>query len=80
MYHPNSGGFDLMMGGSWSFGHWLFFAVMATAILYPLGLILKRLGFSPFWSVLAFIPGVNIIALWVLALATRAPNNQETRP
>lgn len=80
MYHPNSGGFALMMGGVWGVGHWIAFAVMAAAILYPLGLILKRLGFSPFWSILAFVPGVNIIALWVLALAMRAPDDKEARP
>jgi hypothetical protein len=50
-----------------SLGHWLFFAVMVAVILYPVGRILKRWGLSPFWSVLALIPVVNLISLWTLA-------------
>lgn len=56
-----------MMGG-WSGFHWVMFVVLAVLILYPSGRILGRIGFSPFWSVLAFIPLANIIGLWVLAL------------
>ena len=56
----------MMMGGSGA-GHWVFFAIMAVLLLYPIGRILSRLGLSPFWSVLAFIPIVNLIALWLLA-------------
>ncbi len=56
-----------MMGGSGG-GHWVVFAIVAVLVLYPIGRILSRLGLSPFWSVLAFIPIVNLIALWLLAL------------
>ena len=35
---------------------------------FPVWRILSRLGFSGFWAILAFIPLVNLIALWVLAL------------
>jgi hypothetical protein len=62
-----------MMMSGWmdmtNFGptHWLIFAVMVGVILYPIGRILNRVGFSPFWSVLAMIPFINLIALWVLA-------------
>ena len=49
--------------------HWVIFAVAIAAVLYPLGRILIRVGFSPFWCVLALIPVVNVIALWVLAFA-----------
>ena len=48
--------------------HWLIFIAMIALVLYPAGRILKRIGFSPFWSVLAFVPIVNLAALWVLAL------------
>jgi predicted PurR-regulated permease PerM len=64
-----------MMTNGWmdmtGFGptHWLIFAVMVAVILYPIGRILSRVGFSPFWSVLAMIPFINLIALWVLAFA-----------
>ncbi len=62
-----------MMMYGWSdtmvFGpvHWLFFIVVVAAVLYPIGRILSRIGFSPLWSVLVFVPFVNLVALWVLA-------------
>jgi len=49
--------------------HWLMFAVMIAALLYPVGRILGRIGLSPFWSVVALIPLLNLIGLWVLAFA-----------
>ncbi len=49
--------------------HGLWFIVMLAAVLYPLGRILGRIGFSPLWSIVAFIPVVNLIALWLLAFA-----------
>ncbi len=55
-----------MMAG-YGFSHWLMFVIMAALILYPLGRILGRIGLSPFWSVLALIPFLNLIGLWVLA-------------
>lgn len=47
--------------------HWIFFVIMVILIVYPIGRILGRVGLSPFWSVLALIPLVNLIGLWVLA-------------
>ncbi|MGC7403873.1 hypothetical protein ACPWR0_13860 [Pandoraea pneumonica] len=35
----------------------------------PIWRILTRLGFSPWLTVLAFIPVVNIISLWLLSYA-----------
>jgi hypothetical protein len=66
----------MMMMDDWTwmtgFGlaHLLWFAVMVAIVLYPLGRILRRIGVSPFWSVLVFIPLVNLIGLWVLAFAS----------
>jgi len=80
MFHYGNDGYGWMMGSGWGLGHWLMFALMAVAILYPVGLILKRLGFSPFWSVLALVPGVNLIALWILALTNSTDGKMETRP
>jgi predicted PurR-regulated permease PerM len=63
------------MMGDWTMmtgygpAHWLIFAIIIAAILYPLGRILTRIGFSPFWCVLALIPVVNLFALWALAFA-----------
>ena len=48
-------------------GHWLVFAVMVAVVLYPIGKILGRIGLSPFWSIVALVPLVNLVALWVLA-------------
>jgi ATP/ADP translocase len=41
--------------------------LLVVVMLYPIGRILRRIGLSPFWSVLALIPLVNLISLWVLA-------------
>ena len=65
-----------MMGGGWMYGyeyyspfHWLWFILMIAAVAYPAGRILGRMGFSPLWAILAFVPGLNLIALWILAFA-----------
>lgn len=67
------------MMGAWSPGHWLLFALGVALVLYPIGRILDRLGISPFWSVLALIPGINLISLWVLALSAW-PRDEERTP
>jgi hypothetical protein len=58
---------DGMALGVFGVGHWLVFVAMLAAFLYPIGRILGRLGFSPFWSILAVIPLVNLFGLWALA-------------
>ncbi len=74
-----------MMGGSemfmgyWSVWHWIFFAVFVALILYPIGRILARIGFSPFWSVVALIPLANLAGLWVVALAAWPRDKGEVR-
>lgn len=50
-------------------GHWLGFIVMVLLLVYPIGRILGRLGLSPFWSIVAVVPFVNLLALWILAFA-----------
>ena len=37
------------------------------AILLPFGQLLRRAGFSRWWLVLAFLPVINVIALWIFA-------------
>jgi hypothetical protein len=56
--------FDTPYGG-WA--HWLLFIAMVALVLYPVGRILKRLGYSPFWSILSLVPVVNLVGLWILA-------------
>ncbi len=59
------------MMDAWMYGygptHWLWFIVMIAVVIYPAGRILNRIGFSPLWSILIFVPLVNLIALWILA-------------
>ncbi len=50
-------------------GHWLWFALIVAIVVIPVGRILRRVGFSALWSVLIFIPVVNLIALWLFAYA-----------
>lgn len=71
-------GWMLEYGFGYGFGHWLVFAILAAVVLYPLGRILDRIGFSPFWSVLALIPFANLLALWVLAFSDWPPRQRET--
>ncbi len=58
---------DWTMMAGYGPAHWIMFAIMIVVILYPIGRVLGRIGMSPFWSILALIPLVNLIALWVLA-------------
>jgi hypothetical protein len=58
---------DLTDMGGYGLGHWLAFVVMVALVLYPTGRILGRIGFSPFWSILALVPLANLVALWILA-------------
>ena len=55
--------------GAMGFGplHWLFIIAVIVAVVYPIGRILRRLGFSPLWSLVTFVPFVNLVALWILA-------------
>lgn len=63
----------MMYGGDmfayWSTGHWIMFTLFAVLILYPVGVILRRIGYSPLWALLAFFPLLNIIGLWFVALS-----------
>lgn len=63
------GGAEMWMMGDWSVWHWITFAVIVALIVYPIGRILSRIGFSPLWSILAFIPLANIAGLWIVALS-----------
>jgi len=54
---------------SYGLVHALIFVAMLAIVLYPLGRILRRIGLSPLWSVLVFVPLINLISLWVLAFS-----------
>jgi hypothetical protein len=50
---------------------------LLTAI--PVGLSLKRIGFSPLWALLCFFPFLAIIGLWALAFI-RWPQRAQPQP
>ncbi len=61
-------GQGVMDMSGWGGMHWLVFASIVLLVVYPAGLILKRLGYSPLWSVAVFVPVINILGLWLVAL------------
>jgi hypothetical protein len=67
---------SMMLG--YGLGHWVVFVLFVAAVLYPTGKILDRIGLSPFWSVLALIPVVNLVALWTLAFIDWPQRRQTT--
>ena len=71
------GNWPNMMG--YGYEHWFVFVIGAVLFLYPIGKILGRIGFSPFWSIVAVIPLANLIGLWVMAF-TDWPRIDRERP
>ena len=59
-------------------GHWILMAVAIGLVLYPVGRILGRLGFSPIWSLVALFPLVNLAALWILAFVAWPGRGRES--
>jgi len=53
----------------WSIWHWIMFALFAVIFLYPISVILRRIGYSPFWALLAIFPLLNFIGLWFVAFS-----------
>ena len=53
--------------GSMSIFHWLILAAPLVIIGFPIAKILGRMGFSGWWTILAFVPLANFIGLWILA-------------
>jgi predicted PurR-regulated permease PerM len=51
----------------YGFGQWIAFAVVLGLVLYPVGRILRRMGFSPLLSIVVLIPFLNLLALWIVA-------------
>jgi hypothetical protein len=47
--------------------HWLIVIVAAFLVCFPVARVLRRIGFSGWWSLLWIVPFVNIVALWVFA-------------
>lgn len=47
--------------------HLVAMAIIAVLAIFPLFRIITRTGHSGWWSLLAFVPGLNWICVWVLA-------------
>jgi hypothetical protein len=47
----------------------LLIIIVAVALIVPTARILRRVGLPPVWSVLAVVPFVNVVGLWLFAHA-----------
>jgi predicted PurR-regulated permease PerM len=47
--------------------HWVIVGIALAVLGYPIARILKRLGFSRWWVVVALFPYLNVVGLWILA-------------
>jgi hypothetical protein len=52
---------------SMSIWHWLTLVFFIVALAIPIAKILGRLGFSKWWTIVYFIPLLNIVGIWILA-------------
>ncbi|MER1968517.1 hypothetical protein [Castellaniella sp. GW247-6E4] len=52
-------------------GSGMFFPLIGSLVLIgiPAAIILGKAGYSKLWVIVAFIPMVNLIALWIFAFA-----------
>jgi hypothetical protein len=60
------------MNESLSPWHWLILLVIMALIGFPIAKILRRLGISRWWTIMAFLPLLNLFGLWALS-AVRWP-------
>ena len=65
--------------GTFSVWHWIVVGVALFVAGYPTARILRRLGFSRWWVVVAIIPYANVAALWVLAFVRWPVEHPEVR-
>ncbi|MGA8975685.1 MAG: hypothetical protein WB496_21290 [Pseudolabrys sp.] len=64
--------------GSLSIWQWLIFIFFIVVLGIPIGRILTRIGYSKWWTIVYFIPFVNIVGIWILAYS-RWPAVDQTR-
>lgn len=63
--------------GSMSLWHWFILIFFIVALGVPIAKILGRLGFSKWWTIVYFIPFVNIVGIWILAYVRWPAVNRE---
>jgi hypothetical protein len=54
--------------------------VLAILAIIPSVIILRRMGYSGWWAILAAISPINIIGLWVLALIRWPSERHPAKP
>jgi ABC-type Fe3+ transport system permease subunit len=64
--------------GSLSIWQWLFVIFLIVVLGIPIARILTRIGYSKWWTIVYFIPFVNIVGIWILAYS-RWPAVDRTR-
>jgi hypothetical protein len=60
--------------------HWLILFVNVCIMLLPCWRIVQRAGLPGAWSLLLFVPLVNIVALWIFAFFVVWPTHNTTPP
>ncbi len=58
-----------MYNGFGGFGFLVWLVVCFVIVGIPVIQILKKAGYSPFWVLVAFVPLVNLIFLWIFAFS-----------
>ncbi len=53
--------------GGFSLWHWLVILLVLVLVGVPIGRIIRRTGHSAWWVIAFLIPGISLIAIWVLA-------------
>ena len=54
--------------GGFSIWHWIIVFLIIVFYIFPIMKIVKKAGFSQVWGVVAILPIINIIMLWIFAL------------
>lgn len=62
-----------------SFGpvHWIIVVAVLAIYIVPVSRILRRTGFPGWLAVLALLPGINLLLLWVFAFVPWPRDNEE---
>lgn len=63
------GGSESMHIGGSEPMHWFIIIILLVLVAVPFARILQRTGHSMWWVIAFVIPGITLIALWVLAFA-----------
>lgn len=57
-------------GVSFSIWHLLILVIFSLVMLYPYVRIIQKAGYSGWWFLVALVPILNVVMLWVFALST----------